>query len=84
MRFIRYLFMTILCLGLVIGLVYGAMEITDLIKHIMAEGFTWEIVKDPFRGLALAAIDLAVLGQSYVVTREFIKEEDEKASQWRN
>ena len=40
MRFIRYLFMTILCLGLVIGLVYGAMEITDLIKHIMAEGFT--------------------------------------------
>ena len=90
MRWLRYLFMGILYLGMIVGLVYGVMETAQLAQYVMQNGFNMEIVREPFRGVALAALDLAVLGQSYVVIRDFIGREDAcaartkaKASDWK-
>lgn len=79
MPFVRGLFMFILYVGLIVGLVYGAFETYDLIKDLMVNKWNWELLRDNFREISYAALDLAVLGQSYVVVRYFIKDEDEKA-----
>lgn len=73
--------MFILYLGLIIGLVYGGFEMYDLVKDVLVNGWNWDLIREGFRGISLAALELAVLGQSYVVTRYFIKDEDAKASQ---
>ena len=76
--------MFILYLGLIIGLVYGGFEMYDLVKDVLMNGWNWDLIREGFRGISLAALELAVLGQSYVVVRYFIKDEDIKAAQSRN
>lgn len=76
----RWLFMIILYIGLIVGLIYGTNEMWNLIKDLGTQGWDWELIKDRFQGITFAALDLAVLGQSYVVVRYFIKDEDTKAS----
>mgnify|MGYP003563337786 CR=1 FL=1 len=76
--------MFILYLGLIIGLVYGGFEMYDLVKDVLMNGWNWDLIREGFRGISLAALELAVLGQSYVVTRYFIKDEDMKAAQSKN
>lgn len=76
--------MFILYLGLIIGLVYGGFEMYDLVKDVLVNGWNWDLIREGFRGISLAALELAVLGQSYVVVRYFIKDEDTKAAQSKN
>ena len=76
--------MFILYLGLIIGLIYGGFEMYDLVKDVLVNGWNWDLIREGFRGISLAALELAVLGQSYVVVRYFIKDEDMKAAQSRN
>ena len=76
--------MFILYLGLIIGLIYGGFEMYDLVKDVLVNGWNWDLIREGFRGISLAALELAVLGQSYVVVRYFIKDEDTKAAQSRN
>lgn len=78
---VRWLFMILIYIGLIVGLVYGAFEMYDLVKDLMVNKWNWELLRDNFREISYAALDLAVLGQSYVVVRYFIKEEDNKAKQ---
>ena len=80
MPVVRWLFMILIYIGLVVGLVYGAFEMYDLVKDLLANKWNWELLRDNFREISYAALDLAVLGQSYVVVRYFIKEEDNKAN----
>ena len=81
---VRWLFMILIYIGLIVGLVYGAFEMYDLIKDLMVNKWNWELLRDNFREISYAALDLAVLGQSYVVVRYFIKDEDNKAKQSKN
>lgn len=76
---VRWLFMILIYIGLIVGLVYGAFEMYDLIKDLLTNKWNWELLRDNFREISYAALDLAVLGQSYVVVRYFVKEEDNKA-----
>lgn len=76
---VRWLFMILIYIGLIVGLVYGAFEMYDLVRDWIANGWNWEALRNNFREISYAALDLAVLGQSYVVVRYFIKDEDMKA-----
>lgn len=70
MSFIKWLFVSIIVIGIFIGLGYGIIEIVDLIKEISINGFEMEVIKEPLRGISLAALELAVLGEGYFVSRE--------------
>ena len=80
MPFFRWLFMIIFYIGLIFGLIYGTFEMYELIRGVIEQGWNWELIREGFRGISLAALELAVLGQSYVVVRYFIKDEDMKAN----
>lgn len=70
MKILTAAFMWILVLGLIIGLGYGIFEIYDLVRDVATQGWNWELLKDNFRGISLAAIELAVIGQSYIVAKQ--------------
>ena len=55
--------MFILYLGLIIGLIYGGFEMYDLVKDVLVNGWNWDLIREGFRGISLAALELAVLGQ---------------------
>ena len=57
-------------IGLIIGLGYGIMEVWDLVKDFVVNGWTWDIIRENFRGISLAAIELAVIGQSYIIAKQ--------------
>ena len=62
--------MWILVIGLIIGLGYGIMEVWDLVKDFVVNGWNWDIIRENFRGISLAAIELAVIGQSYIIAKQ--------------
>lgn len=70
MKILTTAFMWILSLGLLIGIVYGTVEVVELVKDLVSQGWNWELLKENFRGISLAAIELAVVGQSYIVARQ--------------
>lgn len=70
MEFIKSLFMFILVLGLIIGLGYGIFEMYDLIRDIITQGWNWDVLRDGFRGISLASLELAVIGQSYIIAKQ--------------
>lgn len=70
MKILTAAFMWILSLGLLIGIVYGTVEVVELVKDLVSQGWNWELLKENFRGISLAAIELAVVGQSYIVARQ--------------
>lgn len=62
--------MWILVIGLIIGLGYGIMEVWDLVKDFIINGWNWDIIRENFRGISLASIELAVIGQSYIIAKQ--------------
>lgn len=70
MDLLKGLFMWILVIGLIIGLGYGILEVWDLVKDFIMHGWNWDIIKDNFRGISLASIELAVIGQSYIIAKQ--------------
>lgn len=70
MDLLKGLFMWILILGLIIGLGYGIFEVYDLIKDLLVNKWNWELLRENFRGISLAAIELAVIGQSYIIAKQ--------------
>ena len=70
MDLLKGLFMWILILGLIIGLGYGIFEVYDLIKDLLVNKWNWDLLRDNFRGISLAAIELAVIGQSYIIAKQ--------------
>lgn len=70
MDFAKGLFMWILVIGLIIGLGYGVLEVWDLIKDFVVHGWNWDIIRENFRGISLASIELAVIGQSYIIAKQ--------------
>lgn len=70
MDFAKGLFMWILVIGLIIGLGYGIFEMYDLIRDVVTQGWNWDVIRDGFRGISLASIELAVIGQSYIVAKQ--------------
>lgn len=70
MDLLKGLFMWILVIGLIIGLGYGIMEVWDLVKDFVVNGWNWDIIRENFRGISLAAIELAVIGQSYIIAKQ--------------
>lgn len=70
MEFIKSLFIFILVLGLIIGLGYGIFEMYDLIRDIITQGWNWDVLRDGFKGISLASLELAVIGQSYIIAKQ--------------
>lgn len=70
MDFLKSLFMFILVLGLIIGLGYGIFEMYDLVRDVIQQGWNWDTLRDGFRGISLASLELAVVGQSYIIAKQ--------------
>lgn len=70
MSFIKWMFISIIIIGIFIGLGYGIVEIIDLVRSIGENGLKIEVLREPLRGISLAALELAVLGEGYIASKQ--------------
>lgn len=70
MSFIKWMFISIIIIGIFIGLGYGIVEIIDLVRSIGENGLKIEALREPLRGISLAALELAVLGEGYIASKQ--------------
>lgn len=64
------MFISIIIIGIFIGLGYGIVEIIDLVRSIGENGLKIEVLREPLRGISLAALELAVLGEGYIASKQ--------------
>lgn len=70
MSFIKWMFISIIIIGIFIGLGYGIVEIIDLVRSIGENGLKIEALREPLRGISLAVLELAVLGEGYIASKQ--------------